>query len=44
MELKEEYSHLMKRAYQNASSGLIEMVREQPVRLQDERTPLAELM
>ncbi|MCI6482975.1 MAG: Flp pilus assembly complex ATPase component TadA, partial [Selenomonadaceae bacterium] len=44
MELKEKYFHLMKRARQNASNGLIEMVREQPARLQDERTPLADLM
>lgn len=41
MELKEEYFRLLKRARQNASSGLIEMVREQPARLKDERTPLA---
>lgn len=44
MELKEEYFRLLKRARQNASSGLIEMVREQPARLKDERTPLAELI
>lgn len=44
MELKEKYFHLVKRARQNASNGLIEMVREQPARLQDERTPLADLM
>ncbi len=44
MEIKEEYFHLLRRAEQNTSNGLIEMVREQPARLQDERTPLAELM
>ena len=32
MELKEKSFHLMKRARQNASNGLIEMVREQPAR------------
>ncbi len=44
MEIKEEYFHLLRRAEQNTSNGLLEMVREQPARLQDERTPLAELM
>ena len=44
MEIKEEYFHLLRRAEQNTSNGLIEMVREQPARLQDERNPLAELM
>lgn len=44
MEAKEEYFHLLKRAEQNTSNGLIEVVREQPARLQDERNPLAELM
>lgn len=44
MELKEKYFHLLQRAEQNTSSGLIEVVREQPARLQDERNPLAELM
>lgn len=44
MEPQEEYCHLLKRARQNTSSGLLEMVREQPARLQDERTPLAELI
>ena len=42
MEIKEEYFHLLRRAEQNTSNGLLEMVREQPARLQDERTPLAE--